>query len=142
MSAAEDLPCPQCGSTRTLGKVRAKRAAVKKRLEEERKRRYKPPPQSNGTINLVGTIGASYTYADAASQALTLGNAAGELVIGSPDFGEPGTILINEAILDVCIDCGTFYSPNAKRVGEEIETETFELDPLGALAEIRGPEDQ
>jgi hypothetical protein len=38
--------------------------------------------------------------------------------------------------LDVCVDCGTVYSPNARSLGRELAKEIIKLDPLGALAEI------
>lgn len=143
----EDLPCPQCGSTLTLSKLRIKRERVKRRLEEERRKRYPEPPThvtsvlGSGKTFIVpeqisgfGSGHISLTPDDGHSnQSLTIA------AINSYDDGT-GTISINDAILDVCMECGTFYASNAARLREELETEIAEMDPLGALGEIRNTE--
>ena len=64
------------------------------------------------------------------------------LQIRAPEsVNEAGTVLINDAALDVCVECGTFYAANAKQLAQEIEKETFMLDPLGVLAEVARPDE-
>ena len=156
MEQISDLPCPSCGATCTLGALRKKREEVRARIAEQARKRYpkpKPPPPSNslhshgfgviGTSNTVMGIGAN-TIATPQSLILSAGTAmtynasASEITIQAADSNTlVGAIEINGAVLDVCIECGTVYSPNAKRLGEKILDETYRLDPLGALAEIR-----
>lgn len=150
MDITDDLPCPGCGSTKTLGKLHRKLRRTERRVEEERKKRYPEPPPppinvgSGGpvTFNATGrtSIAPQQIYGFTASS-MSLApaepswgpNLEIRTVDGGPD--DPGSVVINDAILDVCCDCGTFYSPNAKRLGDSIEKQTIMLDPLFALAE-------
>ena len=137
------LPCPQCGSTNTLAKLRAKRAAVKKRLADQARKRYQASPKPR----VRPSAGKhSHSIASHSHQTMSMSLAwpdpipPGDLRIDTPEeSGQVGIVRINDAVLDVCVDCGVFYAPNAKELGEQLETDIIELDPLGALAEIRAP---
>lgn len=151
----DTLPCPQCGHTLTLSKLRRKRADVKKRLEASKRKRYTNQhhdmsghyhtlnfqPKSGGTKispNQIHGMGTSYL-----SVAPTDPTFSGDLVIASPslyDKEAEATVMINDALLDVCLNCGAFYASNAAQLREQLETEIAEMDPLGALAEIRNTE--
>ena len=103
------LPCPQCGSHRSLGSLRKKLLEVKLRIDSVK--RYRSDH--------------AHTHSPAGhSHAL---------------FDDP--LFINDAWVEVCADCGAFYAPNADEVGDAIQQEIYKLDPLGALAEIRGLEE-
>lgn len=142
MMQTDDLPCPQCGSTLTLSKLRIKREQLKHRLKVEAQKRYPPPPpkSTKGGLLFSQVQGCSSGHISLAPQR---SQSYGEdLVISVPASHDPslsGTVVINDAVLDVCMHCGTFYSGNAARLREAIETEIAEMDPLGALAEIRQP---
>ena len=132
------LPCPQCGSTRSLGSLRRKLQQVKDRIEAEKRRRYPPPPPpsmaSGNTVMSASIVGLMQL-------APTTSLGTGEIRIGDLYDKNTGTIFINDAALDVCVDCGTFYSSNVKEIGDTLQKEIYELDVLGALAEIRGPDE-
>jgi len=143
-----NLPCPQCGSTNTLGQLQRKLAEVKDRLAKQARKRYpsKPKPISGGggrTLilpdQIMGRTNSSITLGS-----LVDDHFSGDLQIGAPDYSvnDVGTITINDAVLDTCVDCGAFYAANAKALGDSIQKEIFDLDPLGALAEILDPEEQ
>lgn len=151
MEHISDLPCPRCGSTTTLDSLMKKREEVRTRIERGRRRRYKPkpPPSVSGVGSLfgagaIGILGATNTISGGN---ITMSSGAGsmlynastsKLTVSAPDPNDmSGCVVINGASLDMCVDCGTIYSSNIKRVGEAIVEETVRMDPLGALAEIR-----
>lgn len=144
-----NLPCPSCGSELTLAKLREKLAETKKRLEEERRKRYPDPPPAPGPTTAWKVSGGGAQIqpgqiSNMTSSTLTLSGSnlsydasMNDLVIGAPSYEDmTGTVKINDAVLDVCVDCGTFYAPNAKNIGDSLQKEIHELDPLMALAEI------
>lgn len=148
MSESISLPCPGCGSKKTLGSLHRKRAEVRKRVDEQTRKRYTPPPppKTGGTMiqpTQILNMSPSSIYLTH-NDAHYYDASAGDLQICAADPQDMvGTVKINDAVLDVCIDCGTFYAPNAKQLAGVIEEEIIKMDPLGALAEIRGPsEDQ
>ena len=157
------LPCPRCGSSATLSALRNKRIEVKRRLKEQARKRYKVPPQHgphtgvahNLSIKPNGLHSHSISsgggarimpkqIANMTENSISLGSlvgatdlAIGSCVISAPDPADiDGTVKINDAVLDVCVDCGTFYAPNAKDLADQITDEIVKLDPLGALAEV------
>jgi len=134
------LPCPQCGSTKTLSQLRAKRERVKLRLSEgERERNTPTQPPSCKTRILPEQIHGFGEGHMTLAPYNPLSSCVGDLTIAAP--GITGTVLINEAVLDVCLGCGSFYAANARVLEDQIETEIVKMDPLGALAEIRGPDE-
>ena len=58
------------------------------------------------------------------------------VAIGANTHANEGQVVIHDAILDLCTGCGNIYSPNVSDVAEEIRTDIYKMDPLGALAEI------
>jgi len=150
MEQIPDLPCPCCGSICTLGSLRKKREEVRARLEAQKRKPEPIPTPSDGlhTHTTNSSFGGYSTAMNPNAVTLSPGNngvawnaSSSTITIRAPDPNTlVGGIEINGAVLDVCIECGTFYSPNAKRLGEEILDETHRLDPLGALAEIRNTE--
>jgi DNA-directed RNA polymerase subunit RPC12/RpoP len=141
MTESDVLPCPSCGSRRTLAKLRKKREEVAKRLKEQERRRY-PPVQSKWSTQVTVLPGQLIDHGSIslAPTGTELVSGKNTLTIGAAGEHETATVVVNDALLDVCIDCGTFYAPNAKILGEQIEEETIKMDPLGALAEIADPE--
>jgi hypothetical protein len=78
-------------------------------------------------------------YVDARSRTMSLGDCfdgAGATIAASDYKDMRGVILINDAVMDTCADCGTFYSPNARALADDLISENIKLDPLGALADI------
>ncbi len=145
MDTSDPLSCPQCGSHRTLGKLRTKHAEVKKRIADQAKPRYRSPPTPPTVVypydmhtHTLSSHSHSVTDIKIDPAQVVLGYEDGkDLCISTPGIDDQvGTVLINGALLDVCVDCGSFYAPNARGLGERLQTEIYELDPLGALAEI------
>ena len=142
-----DLPCPCCGSVETLAKLRYKRDLLKARLQEERRNRYpvavKNPMPGGGAISIIGGAGSVVGVAGGSSlyDHFSDYHCRG-LTIAAPQYSNEaeGTMIVNGAVLDVCLECGTFYARNAASLREKLETEIAEMDPLGALAEIRQSE--
>lgn len=151
---ADVLPCPQCQSTKTLSHLRAKRARLKRRIEREKRKRYPPPPPSKGKIHgkasgfhIKNSMGGTKIHPaqihGRTTSTIHLAPSdptfSGDLCIEAPSLhgDQAGTVSINEALLDVCMDCGTFYASNAHALRDEIEEEIIKMDPLMALAEIR-----
>ncbi|MGD9726491.1 MAG: hypothetical protein AB7L09_02890 [Nitrospira sp.] len=133
----DTLPCPRCRSRKTLSSLQMKCAAIKARIEASQRDRHTVP----FTISLPGPLVGGTRIQPHQIR----GFSAQGVQFDSPSIGpgldikapnEPGVIMINGAILDVCMDCGTFYASNAARLCEDLETEIAELDPLGALADI------
>ena len=145
-STLDLLPCPQCGSTKTLSKLRIKREVVWDRCTELQKRRYpellSPLPTKSRTsgskISMEQIAGCSPSHIGLAANLNE--SSSNDLVISTPSSTNPvlaGTVVINGAALDVCMKCGTLYAANVTQLQEQIESEIAEMDPLGALAEIR-----
>ena len=156
------LPCPLCKSTKTLSSLRRKLRKVTDRIAEEKRR----VAEEKRTAAAARRKAAAALAAKTAKVGVTIGtinhgsglgtlnysphnhtlisNSIGATTIQLGQIGrgqianddELDLVVINGMHLETCADCGMFYAPNAKTKATEIETETWELDPLGALAEI------
>lgn len=135
------LPCPQCGSHRSLGSLRKKLLEVKvriasvKRYESDHVHTHSP---SGHTHSLTSPVGYQATiHSHAAIQVDDNAILGGRITNDKVE----DTLFINDAWVEVCADCGTFYAPNVDEVGDALQQEIYKLDPLGALAEIRGEDE-
>jgi hypothetical protein len=147
----QPLSCPHCGSRRSLNRLRKKLEEVKRRIAT--KKRYaapkpKPVPVGMHTHSLPNhshgatAVGGVGTLALIGGAGATLGSSMHEdLMIAAGNNDMAGVVSINEGEVDTCVDCGTFYAPNAKELGDELQDEIYKLDPLGAMAEILDPKE-
>ena len=137
-----DLPCPQCGSHRSLGSLRKKLREVKVRVASVK--RYKPEPvHTHSPATHTHKLGVSVAHKHTATHHFQNTRVDDRAVLAgriTTDKFED-MLCINDAQIETCADCGTFYSPNAKDVGDAIQKQIYETDPLGALAEIGGADD-
>jgi hypothetical protein len=139
------LSCPHCGATETLSAMQAKLCAAK--------RLHRPP--SNPTAGTGGNVvissgvgGASSggcavsigSRTAATSNSVAVGHGSSALdfgvALGHKSHALEGQIVINAAVLEICVECGNIYSPNVREIAKELRTARNKLDLLGALAEI------
>jgi hypothetical protein len=155
-----NLPCPQCGSHRTLNGLRKKKREVEERIESRKRYPVPATPAHSHAVsghthalasppfNQHAHISAGpITINDTSNGIVTAGTSIvmdDSLVIGRDLIrveGSNETIIINGATLDTCADCGTLYASNAKDLADELQTEIYDMDPLGAMAEIYDEDD-
>jgi len=151
----DDIPCPQCGSTNTLSGLRRKLRKVKGRIAEEecraKEERRKAAAvaakaavgssthplnmiKGGGVIAIHGLVSHGLAVGHGHQRTtISLGQVEGGLIANDD---EQDLLSINGVKLETCAECGTFYAPNAKDKAEEILTEIYKLDILGAMAEI------
>jgi len=106
------------------------------------RKRYPPPKSPVFPLQYTIDGSASIRWPSAlgrATNSLMTDNTAIDGMLWKDDG--TNTVILNDTTIDTCADCGVYYSPNAKDVGDKIQEEIYQLDPLGALAEIRQPDE-
>jgi hypothetical protein len=147
------LPCPQCGSTKSLSSLRRRLSKVKARIKEEKRLARERKRKAEEKVRKAAALAAAKSSLNSikvggvlvshrllsgldhhhSRTTISLGQIEGGLISNDD---ERDLVVINGVHLETCVDCGTFYAPNAREQADSIQTETYKLDLLGAMAGI------